>query len=121
MTDVRPPVWIGHVSLSVRDFAGSLGFMAALGMRTVARKDDLAVLELRGGTHLVLRADPEAEPAAAPFDLMVDDLAAQHAALTAAGHAPVPIQRGKIHARFEVEEPSGHRVSFYDSHVAGPV
>ncbi len=119
--DDRPPVWIGHVFLEVAKFRELYKFFGSLGMRRVARFPGLAVLELRGGTHLVLQRSKKKEPAPADFDLMVDDLAAQHAALTGAGYAPGPIRRGRIHRSFEVAEPSGHTITFSDSHVAGPV
>lgn len=121
MADDRPPIWIGHVSLDTPTFEESLAFFVGLGMRQVAKMDNLAVLELRGGTHLVLRRAEDAEGEDASFDLMVDDIDAQHAALKDAGHAPGAIARGKIHARFDVAEPGGNTITFFDSHVAGPV
>lgn len=121
MADERPPIWIGHVSMNTNAFEELLAFFVALGMRQVATMDDLAVLELRGGTHLVLRRAEDAEGTQAAFDLMVDDIEAQHAALKDAGHAPGAIERGKIYARFEVAEPGGNTITFFDSHVAGPV
>jgi hypothetical protein len=81
----------------------------------------LAVLELRGGTHLVLQKGKKKEPERADFDLMVDDLAAQRTALAAAGHVPTPIRRSRVHSSFTVAEPSGYTITFLDSHVAGPV
>ena len=73
MTDERPAVWVGHVALSVADPARSHDFFVAAGMRTIHRADDFAILELRGGTHLLLFGG-EATATGAPFDLMVDDL-----------------------------------------------
>jgi hypothetical protein len=52
---------------------------------------------------------------------MVDDLDAQHAALTKAGFEPSAISRGKVHATFEVREPAGNTIKFFDSHAVGPV
>jgi hypothetical protein len=52
----KPPVWVGHVG----------------------RNEHVAVLEMRGGTHLILLPGT-VTPGAAPFDLMVDDLDATHA------------------------------------------
>ena len=119
--DARPPIWIGHVFLEVAKFRDSYKFFGSLGMRRVARLPGLAVLELRGGTHLVLKKSKVKAPAPATFDLMVDELAAQHEALAAAGYGPGPIRRSRVHRSFEVTEPSGHTISFSDSHVAGPV
>ena len=116
-----PPVWIGHVSLSVSRFPESLSFFQGLGMRTIVAKDAFAVLELRGGTHLVLRADDAAEPVEVYFDLMVDDLTGVRDALVASGLQPTPIDEGRIHNSFRVVEPSGHTVRFNDSHIVGVV
>ena len=45
-----------------------------IGMRSVVHGPEVAVLELRGGTHLVLIANANAVAGEAPFDLMVEDL-----------------------------------------------
>ncbi len=120
-TDQRPLVWVGHVSLRVARFEESCDFLIWLGMREVMRNDRMAVLELRGGTHLVLMHDGEAVASAVGFDLMVDDLAAMHAKLATAGHDPSAIDEGRIHSSFEVVEPSGNTIKFNDSHVVGLV
>ena len=36
----------------------TIDFMLAIGMREVVRGEDFAVLEMRGGTHLVVTGDP---------------------------------------------------------------
>ena len=51
MTDERPAVWVGHVGMTVADPARSHDFFVDAGMRTIHRGDDMAILELRGGTH----------------------------------------------------------------------
>ena len=62
-----------------------------------------------------------AEHPAAPFDLMVDDLDATHAAWRKRGLDPSPNKRGRIHASFTVLDPDGYRVTINSSHVAGEV
>ena len=69
----RPSVWIGHTVLAVGDVDRSADYWRDLGMREVERNEDVAVLELRGGTHLVLVPGTSAEADDAPFDLMVED------------------------------------------------
>src|SRR5207244_3295986 len=71
--DERPPVWVGHVVLNVSDVSRSVEFWREIGMRPVEQNEHVAVLELRGGTHLVL-VPGTPHPGGAPFDLMVDDL-----------------------------------------------
>ncbi len=117
--DARPPVWIGHALLAVSDIAASKAFFEQLGLRLVEAHDRVAILELRGGTHLILvPADkPVKAHARAPFDLMVDDVDATHAVLTAAGLRPSPIDEGDIHRSFTVTEPCGHSITINSSHV----
>ena len=75
----RPPVWIGHAVLSVSDVNRSANFWQEVGMREIERNAHVAVLELRGGTHLVLVPGAPPTDTDAPFDLMVDDLDATNA------------------------------------------
>ena len=116
--DSRPPVWVGHVSMSTSDLAGSQTFMERLGMRPMFRNESVAIFELRGGTHLVLVADASTHPGDAPFDLMVEDLDATHAEYAERGLAPSPIERGRIHASFTVTEPGGARITVNSTHVS---
>jgi len=119
--DGRPAVWIGHAVLAVSDVDRSADYWRGLGMREVERNPHVAVLELRGGTHLVLVPGRPPEPADAPFDLMVDDIDATHAQWTADGLEPSVIERGRIHASFTVRDPDGYRVTVNSSHVMGEV
>ena len=116
--DARPPVWVGHVTMQTNRIGESREFMIALGMRSIAGGDDFAVLELRGGTHLVLLRSDEALPEAVPFDLMVEDLEATHKELTELGLSPSAIADGRIHRSFTVKDPSGQDVRFNSSHVS---
>lgn len=118
--DDRPPVWVGHVRLSVSDMDRSADFWREIGMREIERNADVAVLELRGGTHLVLLPGTPATDEA-PFDVMVDDLAATHAQWKARGLDPSPITHGSIHSSFTVRDPDGYRVTVNSSHVVGDV
>ncbi len=117
-----PPVWVGHVVLKTRRRKESEAFMRALGMRLIVAEDDAVILELRGGTHLVLfddkDAEPGSEPVDAPFDLMVDDIEATHRICSGHGLTPSAIDKGRNHRSFSVTEPSGHRIKFFDSHVS---
>jgi catechol 2,3-dioxygenase-like lactoylglutathione lyase family enzyme len=117
----RPPVWIGHAVLAVNDVESSADFWRGIGMREVERNPQVAVLELRGGTHLVLVPGTPPENGDAPFDLMVEDLDATHADWRARGLDPSPIERGRIHASFTVRDPNGYRVKVNSSHVSGEV
>ncbi len=120
-TDQRPHVWTGHLVVSGRDLAASTSFYTTIGMREVAILDEVAIFELRGGTHLVVRKDAIASGGPAPWDLMVDDLAATHADWSSKGLDVSPIAQGPIHEAFTVTDPSGNTIEVSSSHVVGPV
>jgi catechol 2,3-dioxygenase-like lactoylglutathione lyase family enzyme len=119
--DDRPAVWVGHIATKARDLAAAHSFYEAIGMRTVFRGDDIVIMELRGGTHLVVQ--PDATRAATPldFDLMVDDLATTHAAWGEAGITVSPITSGSIHDMFTVRDPDGNTINVFSTHVVGTV
>lgn len=117
----RPPVWIGHAVLPVNDVNASADFWRGIGMREVERNPQVAVLELRGGTHLVLVPGAPPGNADAPFDIMVEDLDATHVEWKARGLDPSPIERGRIHSSFTLRDPNGYRVKVNSSHVVGEV
>jgi hypothetical protein len=116
----RPPVWVGHVVLETDRLSESAAFMRKIGMRPIVERAEVAVLELRGGTHLVLIAKPAITPGDAPFDLMVEDLREAHDSFVSLGLDPGPIERlSPEHDRFKVREPAGHVISFLSNHVSG--
>ena len=117
--DQRPPVWVGHVVLETDRLQETEMFMRALGMRPIFLGNDIDVLELRGGTHLVLKAIGKVIPGEASFDLMVDDLKFTRQQFVDRGLAPSPIHEGKIHRSFTVREPAGNKITFNSSHVSG--
>src|SRR5262245_61358751 len=85
--DARPALAVGHVEIYVRRVAPTAEFLVRLGARPIAMREDLAVLELRGGTHLVVmpRNSGSAVAIAPSFDLMVDDIEAAHKLCTELG------------------------------------
>lgn len=124
MTDASRPVFaIGHISMPVEDVRAAYGFFVRHGMRAILERDDFGILELRGGTHLILTQSDEAitEGRRAPFDLMVDDVDAVHATFVADGVEATEIERGKIHDSFQVTGPSGYVIPINSSHAVGVV
>lgn len=117
--DQRPPVAVGHVRLPCGDVAEAARWLETAGLRPIVRMDELAVLELRGGTHVVVRkSDPPVPGTGAPFDLMVDDIDATHRDYAAKGLSPTPISRGRIHDSFTVPGPSGWLFTINSSHAS---
>ena len=118
--DNRPPVAIGHVSLSVSDIAQTTRYFETLGMRLIHLGETVSILELRGGTHLVVKpADgPIAPRSKAPFDLMVDDIGVAREDYAAKGMAPSAMESSRIHEWFTVRDPDGYEITITSSHVS---
>jgi hypothetical protein len=118
--DRRPPVAVGHVRLPVVDVAAAARWLETVGLRPIVEMADLAVLELRGGTHVVVRrTDPPPLPGSrAPFDLMVDDIDAAHRDYAEKGLSPSPIERGRIHDSFSLPGPDGCVFTINSSHAS---
>jgi len=118
--DERPPVWVGHVVLPTAEVERANDYWTGLGMRALEQGDGFAVLELRGGTHLVLIGS-DANVAAGtpcPFDLMVEDVDAAWKRYQALGLGPSEIERDSIHDSFTLVDPSGYVVTVNSSHVS---
>jgi hypothetical protein len=119
--DQKPPVAVGHVRLPATDVAAAARWLETVGLRPIFQDTDLAVLEFRGGTHVVVRR-PEQPPVvgtAAPFDLMVDDIEATRRDYAAKGLGPSEISRGRIHDSFHLVGPDGHDFTVTSSHAGG--
>ena len=52
---------------------------------------------------------------------MVHDIEAQYTTPNNAGHSPTEIGHRDIYVTFEVREPAGNTIKFFDSHVIGSV
>ena len=109
-------------SLHTADLAASARFYEQIGMRSVAVMEQFGALEMRGGTHLAIRCDPEqVAPGPVGWDLMVDDIDATHDKWQAEGLTVTDIVMESPHRVFEVTDPDGHIIIVRDSHVVGPV
>jgi hypothetical protein len=119
--DQRPPVAVGHVRLPATDVAAAARWLESVGLRPIFQDAELAVLEFRGGTHVVVRKpdQPLAVGATAPFDLMVDDIEAARRDYAAKGLRPSEISRGRIHDSFHLVGPDGHDFTVTSSHAGG--
>ena len=121
--DQRPPVAVGHVRLSATDVGTAERWLQSVGLRPIFADEDLAVLELRGGTHVVVRKaeQPPATGSAAPFDLMVDDIEAARRDYAAKGLGPSDISKGRIHDSFHLTGPDGYDFTVTSSHARGRI
>ncbi|MDA0786227.1 MAG: VOC family protein [Proteobacteria bacterium] len=120
-SDKRPPVAVGHVSLHVKDVPKASEFMQVLGLRAVFETPKFAVLELRGGTHLILNQSRKKikEGEVAPVDLMVDDVKAMRDFCKAKKLKPSKIKSGSVHSSFYVPGPDGWSIKITSSHTSG--
>ena len=116
-----PPIAIGHVDLVVTDVAEATEFFLELGLRHIHQEHDFAVLELRGGTHLVVEADEGITPLGTTptFDLMVDDIETVRAHCAQLHMNPTPLKSGQVHQSFELKGPDNYTVIITSSHVSG--
>ncbi|MEM6290509.1 MAG: hypothetical protein AAGA54_04560 [Myxococcota bacterium] len=115
---VRPGFAVGHLSLTTPNLEQTVAFFSTLRARAVFQTDGMAILEIRGGTHLVVRTGAAVDPS---FDLMVDEVDDVHAELAEQGYAVTELQRGKIHTSFAVTDGAGLRHRITSSHVVGQV
>jgi catechol 2,3-dioxygenase-like lactoylglutathione lyase family enzyme len=130
----KPPVSVGHMCLTVADVETSHRFYTTLGLRIVGKADDMSILELRGGTHLLLlQSGGPSAAAESPFDqavpgaidLMIEgrtleELDAYRAALIAGGVQPDPIPDKRYfgHHIFKTRDPDGNEVTVSTSHAS---
>ena len=119
--DARPAAAVGHVVLKATDLARATDYWEKIGMRVIATQEAVSVLELRGGTHLVLlnSDEPVPEGSVASFDVMVDDVDAAWKRYAELGFEPGEIEAGRIHRAFKLRDPSGYEVTVNSSHVSG--
>ena len=123
MPDERPPVAIGHVTLHVGDIAKSTQFFEMCGLRLIAQNKSVAILELRGGTHLLLF--PANRRISAKnirnFDLMVDDIWECRRHLQMENLTVTEIRKDNLggHLYFEVVDPDGRSLGVYSTHTEG--
>jgi predicted enzyme related to lactoylglutathione lyase len=107
------------VPLVAREVGVLANFYTRIGMRRVARLPGVAILELRGGTHLAISSGEPQSPIT--LDLMVDDLDATHQMLQEIGSQPSTVRRSFPHRVFDATDPEGNRLLVHSSHVAGVV
>ena len=112
----EPRIGVGHFSIRVSDVARAVEFYVSLGM-TIDHEPTkgMAILELRGGTHLLLfRAKRKPRGARLAFDFLVPDVDALRRDLDARGFEPGPMMRDEwsSHRSFTCPDPDGHVLTF---------
>lgn len=116
--DLRPRFGIGHVAITATDVDTMTDFYTAIGMRLVVNMGRMSIVELRGGTHLIIQSG---EAGIASLDLIVDDIDETRATLESKGAAPSSITRGNPHDRFSATDPEGNTLIVNSNHAIGVV
>ncbi|WP_038901365.1 VOC family protein [Dickeya dadantii] len=132
-----PSAALAHYVMKVKDIELSYDFYRGLGLRGLDKFLGMAIVELRGGTHLLLttKSDPLTAPLHASrvgqrpdfisekIDLMVaghskSDLETFRNGLIERGYSPLEIAEGSLygHHYFSMQDPDGNGVTFYTSH-----
>jgi catechol 2,3-dioxygenase-like lactoylglutathione lyase family enzyme len=112
-------VAIGHVRMQTHAVDDTIEFFKALGLRGIFRNEDFGVLELRGGTQLIVakRAKPIRKGTAAPFYIMVDVIEKIQKKYAKKDFEPSEITSGSIHSSFFIRAPSSHTLNITPSHA----
>lgn len=137
MEDFLPAAALGHFVMKVLNIEASHHFYVGLGLRALATFPGLAIVELRGGTHLLLfqKDDDQSctlqnshvgqrpEFGSEKLDLMIAghtkaDLELYRVGLIGKGYSPTAIAERALygHHYFSMQDPDGNGISFYTSH-----
>jgi catechol-2,3-dioxygenase len=137
-TVVDPELAVAHLVFKVADLKSSCQFYSNLGIPPFAIDEEVAIIELRGGTHLVLlEVDQLAgegmaesstgqfhERFAEQFDLMIkgkglNELEQYRLELIGRGIAAgeIPDETFYGHHLFCVKDPDGNGITIYTSHA----
>jgi catechol 2,3-dioxygenase-like lactoylglutathione lyase family enzyme len=122
-SEERPPIAIGHVTLRVADVPRAAAFYVELGLRPVMQKPSMAILELRGGTHLLLfKAQRSTRGRAVrSFDFMVAEVDSLRMRLAESGVETTEPAEDEVsgHRWFQARDPDGHVLNIYSDHTEG--
>ena len=137
MSNDLPAAALGHFVMKVNDIDTSYQFYAKLGLRPFGIFPDLAVIELRGGTHILLFSKHDELPSSLSsshlgqrgassnerLDLMIDgksrsDLEVYRTTLLEKGISAEAIAQDQFfgHYYFQLVDPDGNGITVYSSH-----
>ena len=135
---VESELAVGRLAFKVADLKSSCQFYSKLGLPPFATDDKVAIIELRGGTHLLLLSvdEPAGEDVAESltgqfhkrfseqFDLMIkgkglNELKKYRSELISRGIAAeeIPDETFFGHYLFCIKDPDGNGITIYTSHA----
>ena len=138
MNNNLPAAAFGHFVMKVSDVDTSYQFYTKLGLRPIGRFPDVAIIELRGGTHLLLFNKNDELPfplipsqvgqrggfSNERLDLMIDsksrsDLELYRTTLMKDGLSVDDIAPDQFfgHYYFQLADPDGNGITVYTSHT----
>ena len=138
MSNNLPAAAFGHFVMKVNDIDISYQFYAKLGLRPFGRFPDLAIIELRGGTHILLLGKNDELPFSLSssllgqrggvfnerLDLMIegksrDDLEIYRTDLLEKGLSVEAIAQDQFfgHDYFQLADPDGNGITVYTRHT----
>jgi catechol 2,3-dioxygenase-like lactoylglutathione lyase family enzyme len=138
MNNSLPAAAFGHFVMKVSDIDASYQFYAKLGLRPFGIFPNLAIIELRGGTHILLFSKNDELPSSLrsshlgqrgnsfneQLDLMIDgksksDLESYRATLMEKGLSVDAIAQDQLfgHDYFQLVDPDGNGITVYTSHT----
>ena len=133
-----PAAALAHFVMKVANLGVSYQFYSDLGLRPIGRFPDVAIIELRGGTHILLFPENDETPVPLAssclgqrtaffkehLDLLINgktrgELEAYRAILLKNGIAAGEIAQESFfgHNYFQLTDPDGHGITVYTSHV----
>ena len=139
MSNNLPAAAFGHFVMKVNDIGASYAFYAKFGLRPIGMFSDVAIIELRGGTHILLFSkNDEPTSSISPshlgqrggasfserLDLMIEgksrsDLELYRATLMEKGLSVDAIAQDQFfgHDYFRLVDPDGNGITVYTSHT----
>ncbi len=138
MSTNLPAAAFGHFVMKVNDVATSYVFYTKFGLRPIGLFSDVAIIELRGGTHILLFNKNDDLPfqlspshlgqrgafSSERLDLMIDskskiDLELYRASLVENGLSADEIAQDQFfgHYYFQLVDPDGNGITVYTSHT----
>jgi catechol 2,3-dioxygenase-like lactoylglutathione lyase family enzyme len=138
MSENLPTAAFGHFVMKISDMNASYQFYTTLGLRPIGIYPDVAIIELRGGTHILLFDKHEQLPFSLnasrvgqrgdffreTLDLMIDgksrsDLDSYRSTLMDRGLSVDEIAQDQFfgHDYFQLVDPDGNGITIYTSHT----